>query len=349
VGSCLSIISAFGDVRPVPLREFTGPRPTMSHMKAARDARSAAVVINAGSRRGAAHELAVDTMRKAGVPISSVNHVLSGAELAATLDRVVADGHDLIVVGGGDGTVTLAAGRVAGTDVMLGVLPLGTANDFARTLEIPNSVAEACATVADGKVVDIDLGRANGEPFLNVASAGLSVAVTEALSPRLKRYIGPLAYSIATLTAYARHKAFRARLEFPDGDHEPMELNDVLQVAVGNGRHYGGGNTVSPTAGIDDHTLDIYAILAGPLREHVSIARLLKDGSFIKHDRVYHLTSRRVRLVTDHPLPVNLDGEIATTTPTDFSVQRNAVHVVVPQGSTSALFDGPGAADWPSL
>lgn len=315
----------------------------MIRMKSARDARSAAVVINAGSRRGAAPDLAVDTMRNAGVPISSVHHVLSGADLAGTLDRVLADGHDLVVVGGGDGTVSYAAGRVAGTNVVLGVLPLGTANDFARTLEIPNNLAEACATIAEGKVVDIDLGRANGEPFLNVASVGLSVSVTEALSPRLKRYIGPLAYSIATLTAYARHKAFRARLEFPDGDHEPMELDDLLQVAVGNGRHYGGGNTVSPTAGIDDHTLDIYAILAGPVREHVSIARLLKDGSFIKHDRVYHLTTRRVRLVTDQPLPVNLDGEIATTTPADFTIQRNAVHVVVPQSSTSALFDGPGA------
>lgn len=321
----------------------------MSHMKSARDARSAAVVINAGSRRGAAHELAVDTMRKAGVPISSVHHVLSGGELAATLDRVVADGHDLIIVGGGDGTVTFAAGRIAGTDVMLGVLPLGTANDFARTLEIPNNLAEACATVADGKVVDIDLGRANGEPFLNVASVGLSVAVTEALNPRLKRILGPLAYGVATLRAYTGHKAFRARLEFPDGDHEPMEFDNLLQVAVGNGRHYGGGNTVSPTAGIDDHTLDIYAILAGPLREHVSIARFLKDGSFIKHDRVYHVTSRAVRVVTEKPLPVNLDGEIATTTTTDFTVQRNAVHVVVPQSSTSALFDGPGAADWPAV
>lgn len=311
-------------------------------MKDARDARSAAVVINTGSRRGAAYELAVDSMQKAGVPVSSMHRVQSGADLAATLDQVIAEGHDLVVIGGGDGTVSYAAGRVAGTQVALGVLPLGTANDFARTLEIPTNLAEACATVAAGKVVDIDLGRANGEPFLNVASVGLSVAVTEALSPRLKRYIGPLAYSIATLRAYSRHKPFRARLEFPDGDHQPLELDDLLQVAVGNGRHYGGGNTVSPTAGIDDHILDIYAILAGPLREHVSIARLLKDGSFIEHDRVVHLTSRHVRVTTEPPLPVNLDGEIATATPADFTIQRNAVHVVVPQGSTSALFDGPG-------
>ena len=104
-----------------------------------------------------------------------------------------------LVVGGGDGTVSYAAGRVAGTQVVVGVLPLGTANDFARTLEIPKILPRRVPPSPMARVVDIDLGRANGEPFLNVASVGLSVAVTEALSPRLKRYLGPLAYSIATL------------------------------------------------------------------------------------------------------------------------------------------------------
>ena len=310
-------------------------------MKVARDARSAAVVINAGSRRGAAvHGPAVDRMQKAGVPISSVHQVVSGAELAETLDRVVDDGHDLIVVGGGDGTVSCAAGRVAGTDVTLAVLPLGTANDLARTLEIPNDLAGACSAVADGKVVDIDLGRADGRPFLNVASVGLSAGVTQALSPALKKRMGPLAYGVATLRAYGRHRPFLARLEFPEGDREPLELDNLLQVAVGNGRHYGGGSMVSPTAGIDDHTLDIYAIEAAPPWEHLKIARMLKDGSFINNDRVHHLTTRSVRVATEPSLPVNLDGELATATPTDFTIQRNAVHILVPQSSTSALLDG---------
>lgn len=311
-------------------------------MTFARDVRSAAFVINAGSRRGAAASgPAVDMLRQAGLPVSSTHAVTSGADLGAALERVVAERHDLVVVGGGDGTVSYAAGLLAGTEIALGVVPLGTANDLARTLDIPTGLAEACAVVADGKIVDIDLGRANGQPFLNVASVGLSVGVTEALSPRLKKHIGPLAYGVATVQAYARHRPFKARLEFPDGDHPTLELEDLLQVAVGNGRHYGGGNTVSPMAGIDDHTLDIYAILAAPLREHVKIARLLKDGTFIEHDRVYHLETRNVRLVTHPPLSVNLDGEIATGTPADFTVQRNAVHVVVPQGTTSATFDGP--------
>ena len=142
------------------------------------------------------------------------------------------------------------------------------------------------------------------------------------------------------MRAYRRHTPFRARLEFPGGERGALEVEDLLQVAVGNGRHYGGGNAVSPTAGIDDHILDVYAIERGRLRDHVSIARLFKDGSFIEHERVHHLTTRRVRLVTEPPLPVNLDGEIAAMTPSLFEIQRNAVHVVVPRTATSAALDG---------
>ncbi|NQD87497.1 lipid kinase [Paenarthrobacter sp. CM16] len=310
-------------------------------MKLTREARSIALVINAGSRKGsAARQLVAGSLQRAELPISTVYTVRGGGDLRRTLEQAVAEGHDLVVVGGGDGTIASAAGIVAGTDVVLGVLPMGTANDLARTLEIPRDLSSACAALADGKVVDIDLGRANGQPFLNVASAGLSVAVTQALSPRLKRLIGPLAYGVATLRSYATHKPFHARLEFPDGDHQPVELENLLQVAVGNGRYYGGGNAVSPTAGIDDHTLDIYAILAAPLRDQVKIARSLKNGKFVQSEQVYHLTSRKVRLVTDPPLPVNLDGEITTGTPTDFAVERNAVHVVVPGNSSSATFEG---------
>ena len=263
-----------------------------------------------------------------------------GSQLPQAIGRAVSAGHDLVIVGGGDGTIGCAAGLLAGGDATLGVLPLGTANDFARTLEVPSDAAGACAALAHGDVVDVDLGRVDGRALLNVASVGLSVGVADALTPRLKRRLGPLAYPIATLRAYRRHRPFTARLEFPHDDHDPLELDDLLQVAVGNGRHYGGGNTVSPDAGIDDHTLDVYAIVRGRLREHVSIARLLKDGSFIEHDRVHHVTTRAVRLVTHPALPVNLDGEVATTTPALFEIERNALHVVVPKHSRAATLDG---------
>ena len=227
---------------------------------------------------------------------------------------------------------------VAHTRTTLGVLPLGTANDFARTLGIPSSMVAAVDTLVTGRVVDIDLGRVDGRAYLNVSSVGLSVAVTERLTPGLKRRLGRFAYPAATLAAYRSHRPFAARLELDDGS--VLELADLMQVAVGNGRHYGGGLTVAPDASIDDHLLDVYAVEQGRLLDHLSVARLLRTGHLVGHERVHHVTARRLRLVTDEPLPVNLDGEIAATTPALFEVDRNALHVVVPADSRAARMNG---------
>ena len=123
---------------------------------------------------------------------------------------------------------------LAHRDVTLGLLPLGTANDFARTLEIPVDIEQACQTIAHGKVVDVDLGLARDNYYVNVASTGLSVKVTQALSPRLKK-LGVLAYPMAAIRAFFEHEPFSARLTFPDGDREPVEYGRLLHLAVGNG------------------------------------------------------------------------------------------------------------------
>lgn len=300
--------------------------------------RHVAVVINTASRTGAAALRLVEAeLRRSGVEEVDVHRVDGGAQLPGALAEAVGAEPDLVVVGGGDGTVGCAAAMLAHTRATLGVLPLGTANDFARTLEIPSALPAAVDTLLSGKVVDVDLGRVNGSVFLNVASLGLSVGVTRRLTPRLKRRLGQLAYPAATLAAYRHHRPFAARLELDDGS--ALELSDLMQVAVGNGRHYGGGLTVSPSASIDDHLLDVYAIEKGRLRDHVSVARLLRSGHVIEHERVHHLTTRSLRVVTDEPLDVNLDGELAAMTPATFEVDRNALHVVVPQHSRAAQLD----------
>lgn len=301
-----------------------------------------ALAVNPGSRRGAgvAEQVAALLSAHHTRPEVTTYDLGSGEGVAAVLDRAVATGPDLLVVGGGDGTVGCAAGAVAGTPTVLGVLPLGTANDFARTLEIPGDLSGAIATLVEGKVVDVDLGRVDGRPFLNVASLGFSVAATQKLSARLKRVIGPLAYPVATARAYRSLRPFAGALEFPDGDHPTVQLADLLQISIGNGRHYGGGNTIAPHASLDDHALDVAVVERGRLSDHVSIARFLKDGSFVEHERVHHRSTRCVRVITDEPMPVNLDGEIVATTPIEVSVQRNAVRVLVPEHSTAATLDG---------
>jgi diacylglycerol kinase (ATP) len=259
------------------------------------------------------------------------------------VEEAVAAGCTLLVAGGGDGTLSTVAGLLADLPApvrpVLGVLPLGTANDFARTLDLPRALPGAVEVLRSGQVVDVDLGRADGLPFLNVASLGLSVAATEALRPTLKRHLGPVAYPLAGLVAYRRLVPFGVRLTFPDGDHAPLELEHLLQVAVANGRHYGGGNTVAPDAGIDDATLDVYAIRAGRLRDHLSVARLLRNGTLVQHENVQHLVTGSLVLETDEPLPVNLDGEISAASPVRFWVQRNAIEVAVPAHVTHLRHD----------
>ncbi len=302
--------------------------------------KGAALIVNARSRTGEkAFERASKLLDSLGVQIRVGYPLGDPARLAETVREAVGEGYDPIVLGGGDGTVSSTVDFLANHHATLGLLPLGTANDFARTLEIPSGLEAACRTIANGKVVDIDLGLAGENYYVNVASVGLSVEVTRSLSAQLKRSIGPLAYPVAALRSFFKHEPFSARLTFPDGDHEPAEYERLLQVAVGNGRFYGGGMVVAPDAGIDDRQLDVYAIKLGRSRDLIGVARYLKSGDFVKSEGVDHFVTRRVHLATEPELAVNVDGELVARTPEDFSIASNSLHVIVPETSTAARLD----------
>ena len=143
-----------------------------------------------------------------------------------------------------------------------------------------------------------------------------------------------MAYPLAALRAYKEHEPFEAALVFPDSDQEPVVLDNLLQVAVGNGRFYGGGLVVAPDAALDDSALDVYAVEAGRLLDLTRVARGLRSGRFIEDEGVHYWRTRRVQLITDPSLPVNIDGELVAHTPKLFSVAPNALRMVVPRRPT---------------
>jgi diacylglycerol kinase (ATP) len=309
------------------------------------DAPRAALIVNTRSRSGEQTFFeALDRLEELGVSLGATYAIRDPVRLPETVREVLHESSEyrLLILGGGDGSVSSVVDFLAHHHIVLGLLPLGTANDFARTLGIPADVEKACETIAGGKIVDVDLGLAGDNYYVNVASAGLGVGVTQALSPRLKRRIGALAYPTAAIRAFLGHEPFSARLTFPDGDHEPVEYERLLQVAVGNGRFYGGGMVVAPQSGIDDRSLDVYAIEMGRHRDLFGVARYLKSGDFIRSESVGHFRTERVRLETEPELPVNIDGEVVTRTPQDFSMAHNALRVLVPPGSTAARQDLAG-------
>ena len=315
---------------------------SMDYAKEGRGHGRAALIVNTRSRSAErVFFRALDRLQELKVPLGATYAIRDPVRLPETVREVLGDGsgYETLILGGGDGSVSSVVDFLAHHDVTLGLLPLGTANDFARTLGIPPEVDGACDAIARGKVVDVDLGLAGENYYVNVASVGLGVGATRSLAPWVKKSVGPLAYPVAAIKAFMTHEPFSARLVFPDGDREPVEHERLLQVAVGNGRFYGGGMVVAPGSGIDDKSLDVYAIRLGRHRDLLGAARYLKSGDFIRNESVSQYRTARVRLETDPQLSVNIDGELVARTPQDFSVAANALKVLVPQDSASARRD----------
>lgn len=306
--------------------------------------RRAALIVNTRSRSGERTFFeALDRLQDLGVSLGATYALRDPARLPETVREVLGEDsggrYDTLILGGGDGSISSVVDFLAHHKTVLGLLPLGTANDFARTLGIPSDVEAACEAIVRGKVVDVDLGLIGDNYYVNLASVGLSVGVTQALTPRLKRTAGALAYPLAAVKAFLRHKPFSARLTFPDGDHGTVEKERLLQVGIGNGRYYGGGMVVAPDSGIDDRSLDVYTIEIPRHRDLIGTARYLKSGDFIRSEAVNHYRTSRVVLETEPELAVNVDGELVARTPQSFSLAPNALKVLVPQDSSAASRD----------
>lgn len=300
----------------------------------------AVLIVNSASRRGQEEfDRARESLTGLGVELMAAHAVADPSTLPSVVQKSIDEGARTIILGGGDGTVSSVAPQLCETEVALGLLPTGTANDLARTLGLPTDLIRACENVANGKVVDVDLGVVGEDRFLNVSSIGLAVGVTKQLNPKLKKRLGALAYPIATLKAYRRFRTFTARLEFPDGDHPDVELDDLLQLAVANGRFYGGGAVVAPNAGIDDHLLDVYAIPRGTPLQRWQVARHFVSGVFTESDHVYHVTTRNVRVTTVPGQAINVDGELSARTPETFGIVEGGLRVIVPEDATVGTAD----------
>ena len=216
-------------------------------------ARSRAVLlVNKRARRGKKfYREAKRLLEERGIALDGNYSALTASDISTRVANAIAEGHRLIVVGGGDGTLSSVLPHFVHREVVLGILPLGTANDLARTLGIPTDPEGAARVILEGATRRVDLGEVNGHPFFNVASIGLSVAVTEELTRDLKRRWGTIGYAIATIRALWRMRPFSAEIRC---DGEVVRVRS-LQIAVGNGRHYGGGLTVDREARIDDELL----------------------------------------------------------------------------------------------
>ncbi len=286
----------------------------------------ALLLVNSNSRQGEErYQEAINCLNDLGLEIitESTEHPNQLGDVIRRYQQEI----DLVIVGGGDGTLNAAVDAIVETQLPLGILPLGTANDLARTVGIPNSIPQACQIIASGKLRRIDLGSVNGKYFFNVASLGLSVKITQQLTKEIKRRWGIFAYAAIAFQVIWKSRPFRAEIRIND---ELIPIKTV-QIAVGNGRYYGGGMAVVHDAAIDDQRLDLYSLEIDHWWQILPLLPAMRQGRHIHSPNVRVLEGQEITVYTRKTHSINTDGEITTQTPAVFRVIPQAIAVLVPE------------------
>lgn len=217
----------------------------------------------------------------------------------------VADEMDAVVAFGGDGTVNEVVNGLSGTRTALGVVPLGTANDFARQAGIPSEPRAALDLVLNRRATRIDTAELNGRRFLNVSTAGVGAEATAETPPGAKESLGPLAYAITGVRKLAGLDPIDARIVTPETTLEVP----LLVLAVGNGRMTGGGTLLTPKASVSDGLIDVCVVAGRPRAEFARLALRFRKGTHLGVHGVHYLQVPAARVETAEPITVNVDGE----------------------------------------
>ena len=289
--------------------------------------RDVVVLVNTKSRRG---ELwftqVVEGLKARGVTIAHAEEFERPKDLFVTAGQMVKERRPWIILGGGDGTFSGSARMFDGSESVLGVLPLGTGNAFARDLGIATDVDAACDVIAAGNVEHVDMGLAGGKPFINVATIGLTAGIARNLDANEKKLLGPLAYATALMRSLSRIRPFEASITL-DGKTETFRS---LQVVVGNGRFHAGPFLLAPDADIANGSLVAYGLKSENKADFLKLGWHLVRGNHLELENVVHLRGREGILVAAPDQRVILDGELMGATPLPLGLKPGALKVLAP-------------------
>lgn len=286
----------------------------------------ALLLINPGSRSGAdAINNAIKELAQKNIELVEVVNRKPSCFPERIVDH--RDQVDVVIVGGGDGSINAAIHGLTETSLPLGVLPLGTANNLARSLGIPTDLTAASEVIRSGEPKPVDLGWVNGKYFLNVAGMGLSTQINRTIPAASKRRWGVLAYVFWAAKVLWRMRPFWAEIKV-DGNRALCIRSH--QIVVCNGKHYGSGLTIAEDAAIDDQALDLCSIQVSTLWDAIKVIPALKNGNYRESSLTLPLRSREIEIRTHHPLVIDTDGEVTTRTPAIFKVIPKALCVYAP-------------------
>jgi len=283
------------------------------------------LLINSGSRQGeqSRDELLAELAKR---QIQVIHEPNLGPSHYTALIQQYEKQADAVVVGGGDGTVSLCLQGLMTTQLPMAVIPLGTANNLARNLEIPASISEACQLLVDGNTRWIDVAMVNDQYFLNVVGLGLSTQVNHWIKKEAKKRFGVLAYVYYAAKIAKRLNPFTTRITFDTGE----DNFKCLQVSVCNGRYYGAGFIAEQNASIEDGLMDVVCTLTKDWSKSIRIINSLMKGA---HHPVAEIKSYKLSeftLQTKRPMSLDVDGDVRTKTPAVFKMSPERLQVFAP-------------------
>ena len=289
--------------------------------------KQAVLVVNAMSRKGAdAFEQAKGLLQQRGVELVEAHSLQDPDQMRPTVQKALAAKTPMVIVGGGDGSMSETIDDFLGSDTVFGVLPLGTANSFARTLGIGTDIQAAVDVIADGRKMRIDLGVIDGDYFANAAAMGLSPMIAETVPHKLKRYLGVFGYLVWSLKIATRFSPFRLHVD----DGKRLHKTWATEVRIFNGPYHGGVE-LSDVADVQSGEIVVQAVTG---RSLLRLAWSWFATVFKLRARKQTTTEyrgRELRIETKPRQKISVDGELNAKTPVTASVAKAAVWVAAPR------------------
>lgn len=288
--------------------------------------KQAILIVNAMSRTGAAaFDEVRDKLIAAGIDLMSALAVDNPDEIESAILDAIAQA-PMVIIGGGDGSLSTNVDFFVGRDTVFAFVPLGTANSFAGSLGIPKDIDSAVDVIANGTRKWIDLGRINDDYFVNAAAIGLSPLIAQTVPHNLKRYLGMIGYLIWATWCAIRFRPFRMTIEHDDGRRDKLWATEAR---IANGTHHGGIELIESQE-LDSGEIVIQAVTGKSVwgLGWSWLATLIKLRA--RHGTTLEFRGTSMKIDTRPRLNISIDGEVAARTPVTVSVASRAIEVAAP-------------------
>ncbi|PZU11496.1 diacylglycerol kinase family protein [Sphingomonas sp.] len=287
--------------------------------------RQAALIVNGKSRKGReAFRDACRLLKAAGIELVSAKAVRDPSKLDGEVRGAVRSGVPMVIVGGGDGSISGSVDHLVAEKTVFALLPLGTANSFARTLGIPLDVEDAVRVIVDGQVRRIDLGMIDDDYFANCAAIGISPLIAESVPHGLKKWLGRPGYLAWAALQMLRFRPFSLTVSGNGGS----ETLRALEVRIANGAYHGGTELVETD--VENGEIVVQAVIGTARTKLLWSWGLSLIGPKTARGTLREFRGKSFRIETDPPLPISIDGEVLARTPVKAAVSARAIQMVVP-------------------